>query len=133
MISRIDLARAGTPQALNQVERGETRHVPIDDDQMRRPLGYSGDGRSTVGDRADDEPGIGQFLPERFDCGNIPIDDEYLFIGIDGEHTSGAIIDAASYSSLTAFRSSRHRPGRDAARFAKLGALRTAARTETYA
>ena len=29
---------------------------------------------------------IAELLAERFDCSNIPIDDQYLFVGLGGKH-----------------------------------------------
>jgi hypothetical protein len=68
---------------------------------MRGPLSDRGHGGAAVGYCANYEPDIRQSLTERLDCGNIPIDDEYLFTGIDSEHTSRAIRDTKLYSSLT--------------------------------
>jgi hypothetical protein len=53
---------------------------------VRRPLRHGHNGRRPVGDRTHHEPGFAESLAERFDCSNIPIDDEYLFIGIGGKH-----------------------------------------------
>jgi hypothetical protein len=68
---------------------------------MRGPLGERSDGGGAVGYCANYEPDIRQSLTERLDCGNIPIDDEYLFTGIDSEHTGRPIRDTKLYSSLT--------------------------------
>ena len=68
---------------------------------MRGPLGDRGDGGAAVGYCANYEPDIRQSLTERLDRGNIPIDDEYLFIGIDGKHRRRHIRDTKLYSSLT--------------------------------
>ena len=86
MISLTACGSARPAHALNHLERGETRHVPVDDDQMRRPLRHGGDGRGAVGDGAHDETRFAQSLAQRLDCGNIPIDDQYLFIGFGGKH-----------------------------------------------
>ncbi len=40
-------------------------------------------------------------LAERFDGSQIPIDDEYLLVGFDGEHGRRDIRDTQFYSSLT--------------------------------
>jgi hypothetical protein len=53
---------------------------------MRRSLGDGHDGCGSVGDGAHDETGFAESLAERFDSGNIPIDDQYLFIGFGGKH-----------------------------------------------
>ena len=47
---------------------------------------HGGDGRGSVGDGAHDEPRFAESLTQRLDCGNIPIDDQDLFIGFGGEH-----------------------------------------------
>ena len=58
-------------------------------------------GGGAVGDRTHHEPHVGQSLTEGFDCGNIPIDDEYLFSRFGGEHKRCAIRDSKLYSTLT--------------------------------
>jgi len=42
--------------------------------------------RGTSRDGAHVETCLAQSLAERFDCSNIPIDDQYLFIGFGGKH-----------------------------------------------
>ena len=77
---------ARAPHPLNNLERCETRHVPIDDDQVRWPLRHRCNSRGTVGDGAHHETGFAESLTERFDSGYIPIDDQYLFIGFGGKY-----------------------------------------------
>ena len=49
------------------------------------------------------KPASPESLAERFDCGNIPIDDQYLFIGISGKHGRRAIRGTELYSIVDAF------------------------------
>jgi hypothetical protein len=101
MMSRGGLRSAGPAHAVDELQSDHSRQVPIHDHQVRRPLGHGRGRRRRIGDRAHNEPGIGELLAQRLDCGNIPIDDEYLFLGIDGEHMGRAIRDTKLYSTLT--------------------------------
>jgi hypothetical protein len=56
--------------------------------------------RRSSGDGYSRRTGFRELLTQRFDCGNIPIDDQYLFIGCFGEHKA-AIRRTKLYSSLT--------------------------------
>ena len=100
-MSRTACGRSHAAHALDQVQGGEARHVPVDDDQVRRPLGYRKQSGIAVGDGAHREPLVRKLLTERFDGDDIPIYDEYLFIGIGGEHRRRAIRDTKLYNSLT--------------------------------
>jgi hypothetical protein len=53
---------------------------------VRRPLCHCHDGCGSIGDGAHDETGFAESLAEWFNSGNIPIDDQYLFIGFGGKH-----------------------------------------------
>ena len=48
-----------------------------------------------------DEPASAELLAQRFDGGNIPIDDENLFMGIGGVHIGHCIRGAKLYNTLT--------------------------------
>jgi len=53
---------------------------------MRRPLRHGSDSRGSVGDNAHGESRFAERLAERFDCSNIPVNDQYLSVGIGGKH-----------------------------------------------
>jgi len=68
---------------------------------MRRAVGHGGHGGGDVGDGAHGETRVRQLQTQGLHCGDIPIDDQYLFIGFGGEHKCPAIRGMNLYSQLT--------------------------------
>ena len=96
-----DGGRAGNPASLLDQVHGEgSRHVPIEDDQMRRPFRHCRNRRSTVRDRAHHESRFRELLTQWLDCSNIPIDDQNLFGFCDG-HRRRDIREIQLYINLT--------------------------------
>jgi hypothetical protein len=68
---------------------------------MRWSLLEHGGSGIPIGDRANDKPRFRQLLTQGLNRSDIPIDDQYLFIGFGGEHISHRIKGGKLYSWLT--------------------------------
>ena len=80
------LQMARRPHSIDQLERGETRHVPVQDDQLGRALRDRGSRSESIGNRQHDETGMPQLFAQRLDCGDVPIDNQDSLLTFGGQH-----------------------------------------------
>ncbi len=85
----------------NHLERGKPRCVPVENDQVRRPLRQCRNGGGTAGDDVHVESRITESAPKWLYRRNVLVDYQNLLFGFGGGHGNCAIWGSALYRMLT--------------------------------